>query len=68
MRTELPKAQRGLDSSQQGHHIQVLDPAPEGGHGDKYIQECCSEHHTQRVDEEGREPGGQEHLLVSNLV
>jgi hypothetical protein len=25
---ELPKAQRGLDPPQQGHHIQVLDPPP----------------------------------------
>lgn len=31
---ELPKAQRGLDPPQQGHHIQVLDSAPAGGHTD----------------------------------
>ena len=29
---ELPEAQRGLDPPQQGHHVQVLDPAPAGGH------------------------------------
>ena len=27
---ELPEAQRGLDPPQQGHHVQVLDPAPAG--------------------------------------
>lgn len=28
VRAELPKAQGRLDTSQQGHHIQVLNPAP----------------------------------------
>lgn len=29
---ELPEAQRGLDPPQQGHHVQVFDSAPAGGH------------------------------------
>lgn len=29
---ELPKAQRGLDPPQQGHHVQVFDSAPAVGH------------------------------------
>lgn len=32
MRAELPEAQRGLDPSEQGHHIQMFDSAPAGGH------------------------------------
>lgn len=34
MWAELPKAQRGLNPSQQGHHVQVFDPPPAGGHTD----------------------------------
>lgn len=56
--TELPKAQRGLDPSQQGHHIQVFDSAPAGGHMD--LSPCSPTQKLPPCSDKGpraREPG-----------